>query len=101
MFLWIRKIIIDVNVNLVLSVATVKYENIQVKDIEKYIKKAGFKSLGEFKELVNKPKANSKLLLIMGLFLLFIIYISMGYMLNLPKLDFLSHQHLLNYDFFY
>ena len=39
------------NVNLVLSIATIEYENINKKDLECYIKEAGFESLGEFKDL--------------------------------------------------
>ena len=89
-----QKGIINANVNLVLSIATIEYENLNLKDIEKYIKEAGFKSLGEFKKIEEKEtnKADIIKLIILGLLIIFIMYLSMGHMLNLPNL------YLLNYD---
>ena len=46
-----QKGIKSANVNLVLSMATIEYEDIKRKDLDKYIKDAGFESLGEFKEI--------------------------------------------------
>ena len=37
------------SVNLVLSLATIEYENLSKKDLERFVKEAGFQSLGEFK----------------------------------------------------
>ena len=44
-----QKGIQSANVNLVLSIATIEYENLSKKEIEKFIQNAGFESLGEFK----------------------------------------------------
>ncbi len=81
--------IIDVNVNLILAIATIAYENIKIKDIENYIKEAGFKSLGEFKTFDdnNTFKKEKKLLIIYGILLIILMYITMSHMLSLPNLD--------------
>lgn len=90
-----QKGIKDAKVNLVLSIATIEYENINKKDIEQYIKKAGFKSLGEFKSIENvENNKEDKLKLIFGgIFILLIMYISMGHMLNLPNIPFINHNY--------
>ena len=49
-----QKGIKSANVNLVLSMATIEYEDIKRKDLDKYIKDAGFESLGEFKGIDEK-----------------------------------------------
>ena len=53
--------IIEANVNLVMANATIMYdENILEKTkLDEFIKKAGFKSLGEFKE-INTENKNKK-----------------------------------------
>ncbi len=81
--------IIDVNVNLILAIATITYENIKIKNIESYIKEAGFKSLGEFKTLDdnNTFKKEKKLLFLFGFLLIILMYITMSHMANLPNLD--------------
>lgn len=90
-----QKGIKDAKVNLVLSIATIEYENTNKKDIEQYIKKAGFKSLGEFKSIENaENNKEDKLKLIFGgIFILLIMYISMGHMLNLPNIPFINHNY--------
>ena len=55
-----QKGIISASVNLVLSLATVEYDSISVKTIEKYISEAGFKSLGEFKR-IDELESNLKI----------------------------------------
>ncbi len=87
----------EANVNLVLSIATIEYEKITKKDLENYIKKAGFKSLGEFKginEIDTKENDKHKLIYVSVLMLL-IMYISMGPMLKLPNLPFINHNYPL------
>ena len=49
-----QKGIISVNVNLILSLATIEYENLNQKDIEKLIARAGFKSTGELKRIEDR-----------------------------------------------
>ena len=81
--------IVDVNVNLILAIATITYENIKIKDIENYIKEAGFKSLGEFKTLDDNTtfKKEKNLLVFYGLLLIVLMYITMSHMIGLPNLD--------------
>ncbi len=87
--------IINANVNLVLSIATINYENINIKDIERFIKEAGFTSLGEFVGIEDKvTKKTDKIKLIaLGLLIIFIMYISMGHMINLPSIPYLNHHY--------
>ena len=85
------------NVNLVLAIATIEYENLTKKQIENYIKEAGFKSLGEFKGIddLETGKSNKNKLIILGILILFIMYISMSEMLNLPSIPFINHNYPL------
>ena len=80
-----QKGIIDANVNLVLTLANITYENISIKTIESYISKAGFKSEGEFKSI--KTERNSKKekrnLYLYGILLILFFIISMSPMLNM------------------
>lgn len=83
------------NVNLILSIATIEYENINKRDLERYIKDAGFTSLGEFKGIEKEETEEAEKFKIVGLgvLLLIIMYISMGHMLNLPALPIVNHQN--------
>lgn len=83
------------NVNLVLSIATIEYENINKKDLEFYIKEAGFESLGEFKGIddIEVNKLDKAKLISLGIFILFIMYASMGHMLRLPNIPFINHDY--------
>ena len=79
-----QKGIIEASVNLILSTATIKYEMISIKEIEKYIEKAGFKSGGEFIGIENDCQLeNIKWLIIMGVLLIILMCISMGPMIGL------------------
>ena len=81
--------IVDVNVNLILAIATITYKDIKIKNIENYIKEAGFKSLGEFKTLDDNTtfKKEKNLLVFYGLLLIVLMYITMSHMVGLPNLD--------------
>ena len=85
------------NVNLVLAIATIEYENLTKKQIENYIKEVGFKSLGEFKGIddLETLKSDKNKLIILGILILFIMYISMSEMLNLPSIPFINHNYPL------
>lgn len=80
--------IINASVNLVVANATIDYdENILDQEkIERYVKQAGFVSLGAFKELKLERKVkNEKIKLVIFTGLAFIlIYISMGHMFGIP-----------------
>lgn len=83
------------NVNLVLSIATIHYENINKKDLENYIKDAGFESLGPFKGIKeNETKQSHKInLIFLGAFIIFIMYISIGHMMGLPTIPFVNYNN--------
>ena len=86
--------IIEAQVNLVMANATVNYdENIlDINKIEKFVKEAGFKSLGEFKQIkIETKNKKGKIKFIVFSFLAIVLmYISMGHMINLPIIDILN-----------
>ena len=75
--------IINASVNLVMATALIEYEdNLNIKDLNRFVKEAGFKSLGEKKE----EKKNNELikLIVFSILGIILMYISMGQMINLP-----------------
>lgn len=88
-----QKNIKSATVNLVLSIATIEYDNLKVKDLENYIKEAGFKSLGEFRSIEDKgtKKEEKYLLIIMGILIIFLMYLTMGHMIGLKEIGLLSN----------
>ncbi len=95
-----QKGIQSVNVNLVLAEALIEYdESITKKDIEKYIKEAGFESLGEHKEIDEKNEAikTRRGLLISLIPVILIMYITMHHMLSLPPIPYIN----INYPIIY
>ena len=76
-------------VNLVMATAVVEYdEEITIKDINRYVEEAGFKSLGEKQE--EKNNHNFRKAIIFSALGIILMYISMGHMLNLPIPEFLD-----------
>lgn len=92
-----QKGIKEANVNLVLSIATIQYENLTIKEIEEYIEEAGFESLGEFKEIEEQEKNHhqKRNLVLLGILLILMMYLSMGHMVSLPEIPYFNHQHPL------
>lgn len=90
-----QKGIKSANVNLVLSTTTIEYENINKKELERYISEAGFQSLGEFKGIDDTEisKTEKRKLIVLGIYILFIMYASMGHMIKLPNIPFLHHEN--------
>ena len=89
-------------VNLVMANATIEYDEkkLNITQIEEFVKKAGFKSLGEFKEIKteNKSKKEKVKFIIFTLLAMLLMYISMGHMINLPTLPYLDpHANTSNY----
>ena len=89
-------------VNLVMANATIEYDEkkLNIAQIEEFVKKAGFKSLGEFKEIKteNKSKKEKVKFIIFTLLAILLMYISMGHMINLPTLPYLNpHDNTTNY----
>ena len=94
--------IYNASVNLVMANTTIDYdENIlDIPKLETFIKKAGFKSLGEFKEIkIEKQNTKEKhKLIIFTILAIILMYISMGHMLNLPSIPYLDpHKHIYPY----
>ncbi len=75
--------IISASVNLVMATALIEYdEKLTIKDLNMFVKEAGFKSLGEKKEKNNN--ANFIMLVFFSVLGIVLMYISMGHMVNLP-----------------
>lgn len=87
--------IINAQVNLVMANATIEYEDhLTINDLNDYIKKAGFQSLGLYKLRDDKKSSQKPLLIGFGVLSIIYLYISMGSMLNAPIFDFLNpHLH--------
>lgn len=92
---------IKASVNLVMANATIEYEDdITLEQIEKFVSQAGFKSLGEFKniKIENKSKCEKLFFIIYTILAILLIYIFMGHMLNLPTILFFDSKiNLKNY----
>lgn len=92
-----KKGIVDASVNLVLAMATIKYEGIGINDIERYIKEAGFESLGPYDLFKEKKNKNIKRnLIIYSVLVLILLYVSMSHMIGLPIIDFLNMENYAN-----
>lgn len=80
--------IINASVNLVMSNASIDYDEtiLNQEKLEKYIKQAGFTSLGIFKEFkIQKQTKKEKIkFIIFTILAIILMYISMGRMINLP-----------------
>ena len=89
--------IINANVNLVMSNASIDYdENILDKEkIEKYVKQAGFTSKGIFKgfKIEKKNKVEKLQFIIFTVLAIILMYVSMGHMINLPILKIFDPHH--------
>ena len=96
--------IINANVNLVMANASVDYDEkiLDQEKIEKYVKQAGFKSGGIFKELkIEKKNKNEKIkFIVFSILAVVLMYISMGHMMNLPVLSmFDPHKNPITYAY--
>ena len=89
-------------VNLVMANAFIEYDEkkLDIPKLEEFVKKAGFISLGEFKEIkiennTNKEKVKFIIFTILAILLM---YISMGHMINLPTIPYFNpHENTINY----
>ncbi len=81
-------------VNLVMANATIEYDEkiLNIEKIEEFVKKAGFKSLGEFKEIQTEKKGKKEkiIFIIYTVLAIFLMYVSMGHMLHLPVISILN-----------
>ena len=86
-----QKGIVNASVNLIMSNALIEYDEkiLNQEKIEEFIKQAGFKSLGLYKDVEqkdNRKKEKIKFIIFTVLAIIF-MYISMGHMVGLPTLD--------------
>ncbi len=85
---------VKATVNLVMNNASIEYDDkkYKIEDLEKFVQKAGFESLGiDNLEKEEKKKANEKYKLIgITVISLLILYISMSHMVGLPVIPFLD-----------
>lgn len=81
-------------VNLIMNNASIEYEEdkIDIKKIEEYIKKAGFKSLGidDLKVEEKKGKKEKNNVILIGIIFVLTMYISMTNMLGLSQISILN-----------
>ena len=94
--------IYNASVNLVMANTSIEYDDkiLNQEKIEEFVKQAGFKSLGEFKEIKieNKNKKEKIKVIIFSILAIILMYISMGHMINLPTILFLDpHTNTINY----
>lgn len=84
----------EASVNLVMANALIEYdeEKLNRKQIDIFVKKAGFKSLGLYdeKQEENKNKHEKTIFIIYGLLAIILMYVSMGHMVGLPIIDYLN-----------
>ena len=97
-----QKGILNATVNLVMANATIEYDEklLNQEKLEEFVKKAGFKSLGEFKEIKIEEKGKKEKVefIIFTILAIVLMYISMGHMINLPTIPFLNpHTNTTNY----
>lgn len=86
--------IINASVNLVMANALIEYDEkiVEIRKIETYIKKAGFKSLGIYNNRIEEeaPQNEKIKFIIFGILAVILMYISMGHMVNLPLPEILN-----------
>lgn len=94
-----QKGIDDALVNLVMSSASISYENnITLDDLNRFVSEAGFKSLGIYNEQDNDSPNKKNYFIVNGLLALLVLYISMSHMIHLPVIPFL---HMMNHPINY
>ena len=93
--------IINANVNLVMANALIEYdeEKLDIKKIESFIKKAGFKSMGQYEaQKENTYKKEKTKFIIFAILAVILMYISMGHMAKLPIPEILNmHTNPITY----
>ena len=84
--------IINATVNLVLSQASIEYnDNLSIEYLNKFISDAGFESLGIYDETkINKTNKSNKIIIPITFLTILVLYISMSHMLSLPSIPYLD-----------
>ena len=90
------------SVNLVMNNASIEYDSskLSLEDLDKFVEKAGFKSLGiDTFEKEQRKNSNEKYRLIaQSVFSILILYVSMSHMIGLPVIPYLN---MINYPLNY
>ena len=90
------------SVNLVMNNASIEYDSskLSLEDLDKFVEKAGFKSLGiDTFEKEQRKNSNEKYRLIaQSVFSILILYVSMSHMVGLPVIPYLN---MINYPLNY
>ena len=91
------------SVNLVMNNANIQYDEnmLSVEQIEKFVQKAGFESLGidNFQKEEKKQNNQKYKLIALGILAVITLYISMGHMIGMPSIPFLDmHHNPINYS---
>lgn len=94
--------VINATVNLVMNNASVEYDEkkLDIPQIEKFIQKAGFESLGidNFQKEEKKKSKDMYKLIGFTIIAILTLYIAMGHMIGIPEVPFLSmHDNTINY----
>ena len=89
-------------VNLVMNNANIQYDEqkLTLEQIEKFVEKAGFESLGidNFQKEEKKQNNQKYKLIALGVLAVITLYISMGHMIGLPAVPYLNmHENPINY----
>ena len=94
-----QKGIDDALVNLVMSSASISYEDdITIDELNKFVSEAGFKSLGIYDEKDDTTDNKNVYFIVNGVLALLVLYISMSHMIYLPVIPFL---HMINHPINY
>ena len=82
------------SVNLVMANASIEYDEqiLNIDNLNEFVRKAGFKSLGEFKEIKLEEKSQKEKIKfsIFTILAIILMYIAMGHMINLPILGIIN-----------
>lgn len=96
-----QKGVVGASVNLVLATANITYsEELTITDLERFIKEAGYKSLGIYSpdNSFKEQKLDKKLFITYTILAILILYISMSHMVGLPVIPYLNmEKYPLNY----
>lgn len=96
-----QKGVVYASVNLVLATANITYsEELTITDLERFIKEAGYKSLGIYSpdNSFKEQKLDKKLFITYTILAILILYISMSHMVGLPVIPYLNmEKYPLNY----
>ena len=92
---------VSASVNLVMAQALIEYDEdkVTLSDLDRFVSESGYKSLGVYNDLEeNKKDSTKKYLIIFAFLILFIMYISMSHMINIPIIPFLDiYKYPINY----